>query len=209
MSLLSVPADLAGPRASVRGCPSRALASGEKGAGTAVCQLRLTGMRPFVRERPCDRRHLGPVSAGHLRGYPRSTALPAGAPCKRARRWQRHFSHRVSPDRRGMASRDERCPERSGLGRSHGREQSRPRMSSIGFSTPDLEHLRRLPRSEGNFRPEHGSRPARGFRGPGCSSGPQSCSWRHPPAEIVRARAASPSTAKAVEKRSSRCLAQR
>lgn len=79
----------------------------------------------------------------------------------------------------------------------------------FGYSTPDLEHLRRLPRSEGNFRPEHGSRPARGFRGTGCSSGPQSCSWRHPPAEIVRARAASPSPRKRSRKRSSRCLAQR
>jgi hypothetical protein len=90
-----------------------------------------------------------------------------------------------------MASRDTRCPERSGLGPSLGRGQSRPGMSSIGCSTPDLEELRRLPRSEGNFRPVHGSRPARGFRGSGCSSGPQSCSWRHPPAEIVRARVAS------------------
>jgi hypothetical protein len=40
--------------------------------------------------------------------------------------------------------------------------------------------------TEGDFRSSHGSRPDRGFRGSRCSSGPWSCSWRHPPAEVVR-----------------------
>jgi hypothetical protein len=86
-----------------RGPPSRALGGGEKGAGSSVRQLRLAGTRPFVREHPSDGRHLGPVSAGHLRGCPASHRPPAGAPCKRARRWQHHFPYRVAPDRPGMA----------------------------------------------------------------------------------------------------------
>lgn len=57
---------------------------------------------------------------------------------------------RSRPARGGVC--DTRCPERSGSGRSLGHEQSWSRVSSIGCSAPDPEHLWRQPRTEGDFR---------------------------------------------------------
>lgn len=108
---------------------------------------------------------------------------------------------RAAPGRRGLVSRDNGCPGRSGLGRSLRREQSRRECRASVCPAPDPEGLRRLLRTEGDFRSSPGSRPGRGFRGTGCSGGPQSCSWGHPPAEVVGARAASIRPAKSGARR--------
>jgi hypothetical protein len=121
--------------ASERGRLPAGLDGGEKGAGSGLAAP--AGRHgPFACERLRDGRHLGLVNAGPLRGdlalhHPTGgrslqgrSALAAPPPC------------RVAPDRQEMASCDTRCPERSGLGRSLGREQSRPGVSGIGFARP-------------------------------------------------------------------------
>jgi hypothetical protein len=63
------------------------------------------------------------------------------------------------------------------------------------ISTPGPAYLRRSPRWRGNSR-SIGSRPNRQFGGPGCSSGPWSCSWKQTFAEAAAAHAACQTLAK-------------
>jgi hypothetical protein len=114
------------------------------------------------------------------------------------------FLLRVSPDRAKNGFRDTRCPERSGLGRSPCREQSRRGVSRLGFSTPDPAYLRRLSSIERPFPIERGSRSSRSPGGLECSSGPQSCSLKQSFAKAVEAHAASKTLAKVTSQRSSR-----
>lgn len=114
------------------------------------------------------------------------------------------FFLRVSPDRAKNGLRDTRCPERSGLGRSPCREQSRWGVSRLGFSTPGPAYLRRLSSIERQLPIERGSRSSRSPGGLGCFSGPQSCSLKHSLAKAVEAHAASKTLTKVTSQRSSR-----
>jgi hypothetical protein len=170
-----------------------------KKAPALAWSLRLPGVCPFARERRVMEGTSGWSTLGIFADARRHATLPACAPCKSVRRWQRHPLTASLQTGEGGVSRHE-VPGAIGVGAKSRTRAIATGMSGIGCPTPDLEKLRRLLRSEGDFRASPGSRLDRAPRGSGCSSGPWSCSWRHPPAEVARARAASIRSAKAARK---------
>jgi hypothetical protein len=163
--------------------------SSEKGAGYsgAVCAA---PEDPCPPGRPHDGRYLGLVGVRFLRGN-----RPPHDPVRRISRASRCdvgdavFSPASLRTGRKTVLRDTRCSKRSGLGRSPRREQSRRRVSRLGFSTPDPAYLRRLSSMKGHF--QSGRQPSQPLTGGlGCSSGPWSCSLNHLSAETGKAHAA-------------------
>jgi hypothetical protein len=162
-----------------------------KKAPAPAWPLRLPGTCPFARERRVMEGTSGWSTLGLFAEARRHATLPSGAPCKGCSTSAAPPPLRVAPDRRGRAIATRGAWSDRGWGQVSG-ASNRDRECRASVARPLTSRTSGgCFVSEGDFRASPSSRLDRALRGSRCSSGPWSCSWRYPPAEVARARAAS------------------